>query len=315
MSTLKNVFVVGFPRSGTTLLARLLQDATGYPATPETRFYQEYEPLLWERTPDNLVAYLQRKIRLMDMGLHYEVLSFQDSSRKAVFSAILEAYATASAGKNVRGVIEKSPVHLYHCRQIRKDFPDARIVLIVRHPAKCVSSLLSMPWNLKSGRRLLHEWRILATKSIGFREEGLVDYVIRYEDLVADPSEQLEKMVSTLNLDRWGKNARRPSSDVVPEWEMVWKARSLHKVDSNLAACRVIDPLIAEMAKTVCGRQMALFGYQSSSATRHFYPLITAKIMAEQLARSVFYRAGINRLLRLSNRGETYPRLKKHGYQ
>lgn len=312
MSVLKKVFVVGFPRSGTTLLARLLQDKTGYPATPETRFYQEYEPLLWERSTSKLRTYLQRKIRLSDMGLH---LSFQGSSRKAVLAAILEAYATASAGASVRGVIEKSPAHLYHCRKIKRDFPDARVVLIVRHPAKCVSSMLSMPWNFKSARRLLHEWRILATKSIGFREDGLIDYVIRYEDMVADPSGQLEQIVSTLNLEHREKDAKPPSSDVVPEWEMAWKAGSIDKVDGNLAAGRVVDPLIAEMAETICGRQMALLGYQCSQVGRQFYPLITAKIMAERLVRLVFYRAGINRLLRLPNRGETYPRMKKHEHQ
>lgn len=315
MRELKKVFVVGFPRSGTTLLARLLQDATGYPATPETRFYQEYEPLLWERTTSKLRAYLKRKIRLSDMGLNYEALSFQGSSRKAVLTAILDAYATACAGKDARGVIEKSPVHLYYCKKIKRDFSDAKIVLIVRHPARCVSSLMAMPWNFKSGRRLLLEWRILATKSIGFHEEGLIDYVIRYEDLVADPSGELDKMVLALNLRRLEKGVISSSDGIVPEWERDWKVGSLDKVDGNLATCRVVDPPIAEMTEMICGPQMALFGYQSSSTAGRFSPLVTAKMMAERLARSVFYRTGINRLLGLPNRGETYPRLKKHGHQ
>lgn len=315
MSVLKKVFVVGFPRSGTTLLARLLQDKTGYPATPETRFYQEYEPLFWERTADKLAGYLQRKVRLSDMGLHYETLSFQDRSRKAVLKAILEAYATACVGTDVRGVIEKSPVHLYYCREIRKDFPDARIVLIVRHPSRCISSLLAMPWNFKSSKRLLHEWRMLAAKSIDFCDSGVVDYIIRYEDLVADPSGELEKMVSTLGLDRREKGVASSSDGVVPEWERDWKVGSLDEVDGNLPTGRVVDPAIIDATELLCGPQMALFGYQSTSVVRRFHLLITAKIRIEQLARLVFYRAGVNRLLRLPNRGETYPRLKKYGHQ
>ena len=54
---MKYVFVIGFPRSGTTMLADLMSKGLNYSVTPETRFYEEigsYRSVTKEKVKDKL---------------------------------------------------------------------------------------------------------------------------------------------------------------------------------------------------------------------------------------------------------------------
>lgn len=84
---------------------------------------------------------------------------------------------------------EKTPIHVRYCEKIREIFPNARIVGICRDPRDVVASLyLRYSQDLdKAIRRWNKDNKALAASLT----DGLVNYVIRYEDLVTDPEREL----------------------------------------------------------------------------------------------------------------------------
>lgn len=181
------IFVIGTGRSGTTLLRMMLCAHPRIYLTHEASFY------LWDALyPDKhdgeafLDYYLQsfsyRWLRMDPAAFAADVPQPLDrADRKQLFTAIMKAKA-AEHGKPRWG--DKTPTHASHLDRIFADYPDARVVRIVRDPRGVVSSLNRMPWASRtvSGGTLICESERRDT-------EDYADRIlqIRLEDLTADP--------------------------------------------------------------------------------------------------------------------------------
>lgn len=119
------VFVVGFPRSGTTLLEQLLD------AHPALQSFDEQ-------------PFLQKCIlRMQDMGLRYPAelngLSVEQLGdlRRHYFSLCSKASPMRAAGARY---VDKNPLNLARLPLIQALFPRANVIVVIRHPADCVLS-------------------------------------------------------------------------------------------------------------------------------------------------------------------------------
>ena len=168
------VFVVGYPKSGTTLLLGLLDGHPQLVVVPgETRWFTDPEPTLaklHERWIRNLVnpsgqepfwllglpdgdedPYLAFTARLLAGAAHGDPLA-----------GLVAAFSAPEA----RAWVEKTPLHVFQVERIRRRFPAARFVHVVRDPRATVAAIC---------RFARHGWSTDLDESF----EWLVDFVDR----------------------------------------------------------------------------------------------------------------------------------------
>ncbi len=172
------VFLVGFPRSGTTLFEQILEAHPGLATTGE-------------RSP---LAFLKR--RLKEGGAYpvcLETASADDVGgwRRAFHDRAADAFGTRLEGKRL---VDKNPLNILDIGLIGRVFPDARVVVSLRDPRDaCLSCFMqqfqpndamSHFTSLRSTARLYAETMDLWLQARAHTRVEWLEY--RYEDLVAD---------------------------------------------------------------------------------------------------------------------------------
>lgn len=203
------IFVLGFQRSGTTLLQSLLGAHPSIAAPPELHFWFRVALLgpAWGDLHDDRVLR-----RVVDEALHPAVPLLQEAgfdpatvtARAATgprtWPAILDAIMTDFAERHGKPRwSEKSPGQ--PAGVVHRWFPDAQLVHIVRDPRDCIASNIAAPWGERDALVLARRWRrhTLDTVATGSRA-GPDRYLrIRYEDLVADTTATLRVVFAFLD--------------------------------------------------------------------------------------------------------------------
>jgi hypothetical protein len=215
------VFVVGPPRSGTTLTARLLGGLPRLFMPGETHFLEDIHHRYGD--PGDLSAHLpeilarlrtlygrfeepedQRRIeRLCQSGALERALCGCRNHRE-IFDAFMRLQA-ADAGKARWG--NQVPRDVFELDTIFRMFPDARVVACIRDPRDFLVSYRDK-WTIAGAdgprlRRLYHPvltsylWKASALAIVAAKSRfGAAVHVIRYEDLVAEPDSNLRRLCS-----------------------------------------------------------------------------------------------------------------------
>ncbi|MEO9077940.1 MAG: sulfotransferase [Rhodanobacter sp.] len=187
------VFVVGFPRSGTTLLEQMLD------AHPNLQSMDE-RPFL------NLLA---RQLESVDLevpqDLHKLVQSDCDELRKG--------YVILACGKVARQwgtrLVDKNPLNMSWLPMIHRIFPHAKFILVLRHPCDVILSCYLQNFRSAALVAACRSLETLAHAYVAAMDNWLHHaalfhpdvFVSRYEDLVADPQAQTGKIATFLQLD------------------------------------------------------------------------------------------------------------------
>jgi hypothetical protein len=214
-TTCPPLFIVGPSRSGTTLFAKMLDAHSALAIFPETWCYVELDLLgcLQEFTDQwQYVLFLNR----MWKHLHEEndpaarIVAEEGAKRPRyvgptapILESIGQAYAKA---RHARVWGEKTPSHILWLHEIRRLFPNARILVIIRDPRDV---LLSYDERWGGGRRdadfimraaaqVRHNLSHFV-KLRGFPREQI--FTIKYEDLVAEPARVLHSVCQFLKLE------------------------------------------------------------------------------------------------------------------
>ena len=203
------VFVVGGPRSGTTLLSAMLAAHPAFDCGPETHCLSRWarlgprergrilDPGDWPERATRYVASLSlgKKPVYPMYGLTRDDLSSDLAARGPSVAALLESLTAQRARRaNVPRWVEKTPRHLEVPELIMQAWPDARIVRIVRDPRDAAVSLTRVPFGTES---LLTNLSVLARMNeaaAGFYRTANSTYTLRYEDLIADPEAELTRL-------------------------------------------------------------------------------------------------------------------------
>ncbi|MGQ0619713.1 MAG: tetratricopeptide repeat-containing sulfotransferase family protein [Panacagrimonas sp.] len=186
------VFIVGFPRSGTTLLEQTLDAHPGLQAMDEQAFLQNAIDHLRSariQYPDRLAAATEPQLQ---------------AARDFYFSRVDGALRRDPA----RRLVDKNPLNLLRLPGIARLFPHARIVLAVRHPCDVVLSCYQQHFRAPEFASLCSNLERLARAYVRafdfwFSEATkLVPTVceIRYERLVSDFENETRRAVAFLDL-------------------------------------------------------------------------------------------------------------------
>jgi tetratricopeptide (TPR) repeat protein len=187
------LFVVGFPRSGTTLLEQLLD------AHPALASFDE-QPFL-----QRLVTRLQG----MPDGYPGALATLSPERRHELRGRYFADVDRQRPDLGGRRPVDKNPLYLIRLPLVAALFPDAQAVLAIRHPCDVVLSCWMQNFRapafavtfetLASTARMYD--RVFRTY-FSFRDAiGVPTHVLRYEDLVADVAGEGRRLFAFLGLD------------------------------------------------------------------------------------------------------------------
>jgi hypothetical protein len=272
------IFVVGVPRSGTTLLAAILAAHSRLSCGPETHFFSKgYCHRFTTRRiarswPDGAVAELFTIANFNGIlpevfGLSREEIASYLRSRppsaQMVLSALTESFAL-KMGKN--RWVEKTPRHLLHLPEIQQCFPGAAVIRIVRDPRDTALSILKAPWRFHNFLESLLYWQYLDARSAPLYAANPHVYTVRYEDLLLHPERELRQICSFVGEDfEPGMLDTSESAQQVNPTRDSWKL----KVGGPLDATRInvwqrsLSEAQKQQAEAIVGDRLRAFGYLS----------------------------------------------------
>ncbi|MGA0900824.1 MAG: sulfotransferase family protein [Luteolibacter sp.] len=186
------IFIISLPRSGSTLLQRLLM-SDGRAATlgePSLllRFLGEGDLAARRSVYGEFLV----DIAVDDMRKHWP--GYDDSYRDGVRRLILDLYTGLADGKE--WFIDKTPRYTLIADEILKTFPDAKFIVLWRHPLAVVASMANMTgkdfWFPEEHSIDLYQGLLKLAEFTEQHKESCC--VTRYEDLVAKPMEELARI-------------------------------------------------------------------------------------------------------------------------
>ena len=219
------VFIVSAPRSGSTLF-RLILDAHPRLAVPSPAWlYEMVYPYLYSygdlSSPENLMALAEDIFEnpfIKNMKLDITPRDLVSASTEPTFRGLYDAlhrHYAERAGKERWG--EKSPRNSFWMEEIKGDFPDAQFVHIVRDGRDMAIDIADspemLPENIYSGAHVWKDFTGAAHES-GKRMGESDYYVIRYEDLCAEPENALKKLCEFLGEDFDATDAGPPRDGI-----------------------------------------------------------------------------------------------------
>ena len=235
------IFIVGCERSGTTLLASLLNRHPEIVSTPETHFFSEILPYYFRR--NNLQSVLSHP-RIQDC---FRAGGFTEAEFYDIFSKtprreidVLNVIGSLFLQKEGKTrLCEKTPSHIFHVDQILEFYPDAKIVHIVRDGRDVVCSLMEVPWTIKNILENCHRWMRVVKESRRLQQEWGRDvfYQVKFEPLLREPEATLNALMDFLEVSTIDVRSilvpGAETSSVYLDWERDWKSNVHHSLDTG----------------------------------------------------------------------------------
>lgn len=258
-------FIVGCPRSGTTLLSVLLDRHSRLCVPPETAFLGEFPWFLRPRSRASVLKRLRDWPRTADLDLAPEDilarLDHRPLSRRAIFTAMLDLYAERQ-GKPRCG--EKTPRHLRYISRIQSWFPEAKTICVLRDGRDVALSLAAMPWYRQGVRGAAKLWR----SNLRLMEKAARQYpdrflIVRYEALVSQPEATLRTVMEFLGETFEPQQLSTAPSAVVLPRSLQWKGLALGPIRTDAMHARRIAATDADLRylDEVLKRELVRYGY------------------------------------------------------
>lgn len=273
-------FIVGCPRSGTTLLQLLVDSHPHLAIPPEShifvrfsKIFDYYGDLNKESNLRLFVSDLLGDYHIRDWNLGVSVEEFcnqlRDNSLRSIISLVFELYAS-NEGKIRWG--DKTPQHMLHLEKIKEVFPEARFIHLIRDGRDVAVSSNRIFVGPPSILGIANEWRKYIFIFEEFKKKlADNDFIeVYYEDLVNKPENEVNKIFDFLGEDfiQIGKSV--PNSTA---------KKYYLNTDSHMLSLQ--SPI---SKKKICGfkkvfdtRQIEIFESTAGDALRlHGYKLITS---------------------------------------
>lgn len=227
------IFVTGASRSGTTMMNRILGSHSRIMGTRELHYFGDVCKIDQLNNPQSdadlaqmaalLTARFERglwksKVQDSDRAAAQVILGQMDANDRTgagLFKVVMNLYADHT-GKNF--ICEQTPRNIFYIKQLLKIFPDSKFVHMVRDPRAVMASQKNRWRQRAMGRKVIpltevfrvkvnyHPWTIskLWLKATNMALE-MADHpnvmLIKFEDLVSEPEQQIENICRFLDIE------------------------------------------------------------------------------------------------------------------
>lgn len=279
-------FIIGNPRSGTSLLRSLLNVHPQVCVAPECGFLLWLRPAWTDRTWDAdawsrfaLEVHACRKFETWGIpiaALERELMAAKPASFPEAAGVVYATYARVR-GKNNAIWGDKNNYYIGQVPEIRSMYPASKFIHIVRdvrdvacsymelaHKAQGVQYRPELPQDAEA---IAREWTRNNQAAMAALD-GAVQVLIRYEDLVAEPATAVNTLFRHLGLeplDHMDANSHVGNLDEPLEF-LHWKAKLTSPVD-KASVGRFHKDLAAQDVRrieAVAAALMDRFGYRSA---------------------------------------------------
>ena len=198
VNNVKPVFIFSLPRSGSTLLQRMLSCHPDISTQSELWFML---PHVFAMTGERTVSeYSCGSLKRATNAMLEMLPNGNDDYRQAIRLLADNIYSALSNDKKY--VLDKTPRYYFIINEIEKIFPDAKFIFLFRHPCSVFSSLIESFYRGHLGdyshRVDLYEGaRLLADGYRSFEHENIA---LTYEELVAEPEKKVREICDYLEI-------------------------------------------------------------------------------------------------------------------
>jgi hypothetical protein len=277
-------FVIGCPRSGTTLLQVLIDANSSFAIPPESHIFERFLPVIagygnleQKNNLLKLTSHILKDMPVRKWGLTCTpeelIRQMKSCDVNDVIRSFFEEYCT-KVGKSNWG--DKTPQHIFFLFQIKELYPDAHFVFLVRDGRDVAESTKRVYIGPKSISAIAQRWKKYITLMNAFTgsvsQEQCI--LVRYEDLVSDPETTRKRILHFLG----EINCREVSCDSLLDQSEVGrvytKKKSLHSslkegvTTNKIGRFKVaLSPREVEIFECIAGKELSQFGYERLFAT------------------------------------------------
>ena len=244
------IFIVGYPRSGTTLLQSKLMTQSGIVSLPETHFFSIVRNRLRVQNdtiePDSLDSALDKLRERYPLSIEMEEAIRNVAARgylspKMFFEAIvadgiIKNYDLDTISRS--RFVEKTPDHAEYLEIILRWYPRAKIVYIVRHPEKAIVSRRQNfageeKWPIQD-----HALRWKASVAVIDKYRNDKRFMsVRLEDLIADETTIMARICAFIGIQfdvQSLSSAPAMADKIALSWER-WKSDNRKVISAHIA--------------------------------------------------------------------------------
>lgn len=258
-------FIVGCPRSGTTLLQILIDQHPLIAIPPESFFFERFPPIVDSYGDLSVEAHLRSFVcdllsdeRIRDWKLDLtpdDVCSrVAEPSVAATVDTLFTAYADRQ-GKRRWG--DKTPQHALYVDRIRAVFPEARIIHLLRDGRDVAESMSRSPIGPNSIYGIAKRWQwYVRTMDRQAGQLPADDYLeVRFEDLVRRPTATRDLILRFIGED---PGLCQPVGDDVPGTQAARHALSAVRHHTSLNG-RILGSKIGVFRERLAMDQIGVF--------------------------------------------------------
>jgi len=287
--TYQNVFIIGNPRSGTSLFRMMMSSHSSIIVPPESGFIQWWHKVYKDWAQENsksdeeisrFISDLQTSKKIETWELDYSALSALikmeiPNSYSELASLVILQYGLQNK-KQPTALGDKNNYYIDHLNLLNQIYPDAKYLVIVRDCRDVVCSYLnvnSLATNSKykpefpeTIKEMSLDWLNKNNEILNFLESiNTSNYaLIRYEDLLIQPKIELKKCTAVLGLEFEDQMLDYYKNKMEPTELLDWKKKTNEQIDKSNTQKYLEQLSATEIAEvmSVSGKLMGKFGYQ-----------------------------------------------------
>ena len=216
--TLNPVFLIGFPRSGTTLLDTILRSHKDISVIEEKPIISNFIEHLNSKTNNN-IDHLKNlnDLEIFDLQKYY-----LDERNKYI-----------QESKNL--IIDKMPLNMIHTAEIIRFFPNAKFILAIRNPCDCVLSSFMQSFKLNDSMANLNNLddsvhfysEVMELWDVYEKQFKINFHQIKYEEIITNFQSSILNLLNFLQLEwsneinNFNKTAKNRGLIATPSYDQV----------------------------------------------------------------------------------------------
>jgi hypothetical protein len=205
------VFIIGAGRSGTTWLHLMMGSHAAIATGQESQVFNEYLAPLYRRWEAELAWPATEQVRKHGISSYLTEAEFVGLLRRFALDVLGKVFSDKPGATHI---LEKSPNNSFHIDLIRRCFPEARFIHVIRDGRDVATSMLmagegwGRSWAPTRVEDAALEWRAAVRGALRAKDAGRNYTEVRYEDLLANGEAELVRLFDFVGIQVSPEEAR-----------------------------------------------------------------------------------------------------------